>query len=67
LTFDLLATSYLLRAGNRIRVTIAFADADNFDTPILDPAPEVRLLRDASHVSFIELPMVSALTENKDG
>jgi len=65
--FDLLATSYLFQARRRIRVTVAFADADNFDTPILDPAPEVRLLRDASHVSFVELPMVSALTENNDG
>jgi hypothetical protein len=67
LSFDFLATSYLFQADNRIRITIAFADADNFDTPILDPAPEVRLLKDASHASLVELPMVSALTENDDG
>jgi putative CocE/NonD family hydrolase len=67
LSFDLLATSYLFQADNRIRITIAFADADNFDTPILDPTPEVRLLKDASHASLVELPMVSALTENDDG
>jgi putative CocE/NonD family hydrolase len=66
LIFDLLSTSYLFRAGNRIRVTIAFADADNFDTPILDPAPEVRLLRDAPHASLIELPIVSALREKEE-
>jgi len=65
LSFDLLATSYLFQAGNRIRITVAFADADNFDTPILDPAPEVCLLRDASHVSFVELPIVSALAEKE--
>jgi putative CocE/NonD family hydrolase len=67
LTFDLLATSYLFRAGRRIRVTIALADADNFDTPLLEPAPEVRLLRDAKHVSSVELPMVSASTDDHDG
>jgi putative CocE/NonD family hydrolase len=66
LIFDLLSTSYLFRAGNRIRVTIAFADADNFDTPILDPAPEVRLLRDAPHASLVELPIVSALREKEE-
>jgi putative CocE/NonD family hydrolase len=65
LIFDLLSTSYLFRAGNRVRITVAFADADNFDTPILEPAPEVRLLRDATHVSFVELPIVPASTEKK--
>jgi hypothetical protein len=66
LIFDLLPTSYLFQVGNRIRVTIAFADADNFDTPILDPAPEVRLLRDATHASLVELPIVSALREKEE-
>ena len=56
LVFDLLATSYLFQTDNRLRITVAFADADNFDTPILDPAPEIRLLRDASHADFVELP-----------
>jgi putative CocE/NonD family hydrolase len=63
--FDLLATSYLFQAGTRIRITVAFADADNFTTPILDPAPEVCLLRDVSHISFVELPIVSALAERE--
>jgi putative CocE/NonD family hydrolase len=58
LTFDLLATSYLFRAGNRIRVTIAFADADNFDTPVLDPPPTLKLLRNTSFLTYIELPLV---------
>jgi putative CocE/NonD family hydrolase len=58
LNFDLLATSYLFQAGNHIRITVAFADADNFDTPILDPAPMVKLLRSTEHSSFVELPLV---------
>jgi len=56
LNFDLLPTAWRFHSGNRIRVTIAFADIDNFDTPILDPTPEVHLLRDVNHPSYIELP-----------
>ena len=58
LVFDLLPTSYLFRSGNRIRITVAFADADSFETPLLNPAPEVRLLRDTAHASFVDLPIV---------
>jgi putative CocE/NonD family hydrolase len=58
LVLDLLPTSYLFRKGNRVRITVAFADADNFETPLLSPPPEVRLLRDADRVSFIELPII---------
>jgi len=39
-------------------VTVAFADADNFGTPVTDPAPVVHLLRDKNHPSFIELPLL---------
>jgi putative CocE/NonD family hydrolase len=56
LSLDLLPTAWRFHSGSRIRVTIAFADADNFDTPVLDPMPEVRLLRDVDHPSYIELP-----------
>jgi uncharacterized protein len=55
LAFSLLPTSHVFRAGNRIRVTVTFTDADNFDTPVIQPAPRVRLLRDAAHASFIDL------------
>jgi putative CocE/NonD family hydrolase len=58
LIFDLLPTSYLFQVGNRIRVTIAFADADNFDTPVLDPPPTLKLLRNARFPAYIELPVV---------
>ncbi len=48
----------MAKKENRIRITIAFADADNFDTPILDPAQEIRLLRNATHASFVELSII---------
>jgi hypothetical protein len=60
LVFDLLPTSHLFRAGHRIRITITCADADNFETPTLDPAPKLRLLRDMNHPSFIQLPVVQS-------
>jgi hypothetical protein len=58
LVFHLLPTSHLFRAGNRIRITVTCADADNFETPALDPAPKIRLLRNAAHASFVDLPMI---------
>jgi hypothetical protein len=56
LVFDLMPTSYLFRAGNRIRITITCADADNLETPTVDPAPKLKLLREMNHPSFIQLP-----------
>jgi putative CocE/NonD family hydrolase len=56
LAFDLQPTSKLFRRGHRIRVAIAGADADNFETPHLDPPPLIHVLRGAHHSSFIELP-----------
>jgi hypothetical protein len=46
--------------GNRIRITVAFADADNFETSVIDPPPELYLLRGRSHSSFVQLPMVQS-------
>jgi hypothetical protein len=57
LVFDLLPTSRLYPRGSRIRLAITCADADNFDTPILDPAPEIQLQRNARHASFIDLTL----------
>jgi hypothetical protein len=56
--FDLLPTAHVFSAGNRIRIAITCADADNFETPILHPAPKLHLLRDSNHPSFIQLPVV---------
>ncbi len=58
LVFSLLSTSYRFPKGSRIRIAVAFADADNFETPVIAPAPKLRLLRDKNHASFVELPMV---------
>jgi putative CocE/NonD family hydrolase len=58
LVLDLLPTSHLFRMGDRIRITVAFADADSFQTPLPSPPPEVRLLRDADHASFVDLPVI---------
>lgn len=58
LVFDLLPTSYLFRAGNRMRITVTCADADNFETPALNPAPKIRLLRNSDQASFVEFPII---------
>jgi putative CocE/NonD family hydrolase len=60
LAFDLLPTAWRFRQGARIRVAVTCADADNFDTPVLDPAPTMHLLRNAVHASFVELPILPA-------
>jgi uncharacterized protein len=59
LVFDLRPTAWQFPAGSRIRITVAFADAGNFDTPVLTPAPTVQILRDAGHASFVEMPIVT--------
>jgi uncharacterized protein len=58
LVFSLLPSAYQFHAGSRIRITVAFADAGNFDTPMLDPAPMIQLLRDSTHLSYVELPTI---------
>ncbi len=57
LVFSLLPTSYQFHTGDRIRVTIAFADAGNFDTPVLSPRlQQLWVCRDGG--SYVELPVV---------
>ena len=60
LVFDLLPTSNIFDAGHRIRVTIMGAEANNFATPQLDPAPTVTIYRNAEHSSYIDLPIIPA-------
>lgn len=57
LDLSLQPTARRFAKGERLRVTVTFADADNFETPVLEPAPRVRVLRDARHASSIELPL----------
>ena len=61
LVFDLLPISKLFRRGNSIRLVITCADTDNFETPVLDPPPQLEMLRSANHASFVKLPVVSEL------
>jgi putative CocE/NonD family hydrolase len=60
LVFSLLPTSYRFPKGSRIRVTVAFSDADNFETPVIDPSSTLHLLRDKNHPSFVQLPVVQS-------
>ena len=55
--FTFLPTSYRFSKGNRIRIAIAFADKDNFETPVVKPAPNLKLLRDVSHPSHVNFPV----------
>jgi uncharacterized protein len=56
LTFDLLPTSQVFKAGHEIRLVITFSEAP---TPRLMPAPTVKLYRDAAHPSAITLPLIA--------
>ncbi|HEY6103357.1 MAG TPA: CocE/NonD family hydrolase, partial [bacterium] len=58
LVFDLLPTAWRYSPGKRLRVTVAFADAGNFATPILNPPAAVKVYRDPQHPSYIEIPTV---------
>jgi hypothetical protein len=51
-------TAWHFPPGKQIRITVAFADAGSFATPILTPAPTLQILRDKNHLSYIELPIV---------
>ena len=58
MVLDLFPTAYQFSEGNQIRITIAFADAGNFDTPVLDPVPTLKLLRNPDYPTYVELPVV---------
>ncbi len=60
LTFSLLPVSYRFQKGNRIRLSIVCADADNFDSPVIHPAPGLQLLRGGNHPSYVQLPVAQA-------
>jgi putative CocE/NonD family hydrolase len=58
LAFDLIPTSYLVPAGNRIRVALSGCDRDHFD-PLPGPPPVWQVLRDSSHQSRVVLPVIA--------
>jgi putative CocE/NonD family hydrolase len=59
IVFELLPTSYLFKAGHRIRLAIAGADKDHFARIPADPAeaPELTIARGGA--SWVELPVVT--------
>jgi putative CocE/NonD family hydrolase len=59
LTFDLWATSVLIKKGHRIRIAVAGADKDNFAFYPLgrDEAPTIRMERNRQFPSKIVLPV----------
>jgi putative CocE/NonD family hydrolase len=59
LTFDLIATSVLIKKGHRIRIAIAGADKDTFARYPLDDdnVPDIRVERNKKFASKIILPM----------
>lgn len=58
LSFDLYPTSIVFQKGNRIRLTIAGADRDTYDTPVVSPAPTIEILRGGPHASYVALPII---------
>jgi hypothetical protein len=65
LVFDLLPISNVFDAGNRLRVTVTCADQMSFETPELDPAPQVTVFRNNEFPSGISLPVVSGVSEDE--
>ena len=65
--FDLLPTAYQFQQGHCIRLVIAGADADNFDTPVLNPAPRLQVLRSTSHPSSVDLPILKRAIASQPG
>ena len=62
LELALYPTSSYIKKGNRLRVTLNNSDAGQWDTPVIAPAPVVRIFRDRTHPSSIKLPFVPIST-----
>ncbi len=58
MVFSLEPTSNVFNAGNRLRLTLSFADKGNAATPRLESPPTVAIGRGPDQASFIELPVV---------
>ena len=55
--FEFLPTSYVYKAGHRIRLTLQFADGRS--TTKVEPAPRITVLSRPGSVSQVELPIVA--------
>lgn len=58
LVFGLTSTSYLVKAGHRIRLTITGADKGSAQTPELSPPPTINILRMVEFASYVTLPII---------
>jgi predicted acyl esterase len=58
LRFRLWPTSVLFRAGHRIRLAIAGADAGTFDRLPAEGTPTINVWRGESRPSFVELTVI---------
>ena len=58
LQFDFLPTSYIFKAGHRIRITVTGADYREKDRTPVSPAAQVAILSDQAHDSVVTLPFV---------
>jgi putative CocE/NonD family hydrolase len=57
LVFDMLPTAKHFKAGHRIRIAVTCADKDSYQHLRSDPAPTIKVLRNASYRSFVTLPV----------
>lgn len=57
LTFDLLPLARRVEKGDRLRLIITGADADNFELYMQDESPTLSVMRSAAHPSRIVLPI----------
>jgi putative CocE/NonD family hydrolase len=60
LVFDAYPTSYVFRAGNRVRLTITGTFQSTYAVSKEDPAPVISIFRDMSRASYVELPVIPA-------
>ncbi len=61
LVIELLPTSNVFDAGNRLRLTITGADKDNAATPVLDPPPTLTVYRSKERPSSLSLPVMGTV------
>ena len=57
ITFELMPVSVIVRAGHRLRIAIAGADADTFRRIPEEGAPTIMVYRSVTHPSHIALPI----------
>ncbi len=57
LVFDMIPTSYQVKKGNRLRISIAGADQTHFAV-MHKSEPKLEIYRDAAHPTRVELPIV---------